>query len=182
MDAEIGVSVFGAQEKMARKTILILAYQSFGVVYGDLSTSPLYVYRSTFSGRLRLRENDDEILGVLSFIFWTFTLIPVIKYVFIVLTASDNGEGGTFALYSLLCRHAKFSLLPNQQDADEQLSTYKVETTPHQTKQGLRVKNFIEKHPRCRTGLLIIVLLGTCMVIADGVFTPAISGVTTSCK
>jgi hypothetical protein len=83
--------------------------------------------------------------------------------------------GGTFALYSLLCRHAKFSLLPNQQDADEQLSTYRVET-PQQTKQGLRVKHSLEKHPRCRTGLLIIVLLGTCMVIADGVFTPAISG------
>jgi len=75
------------------KTILILAYQSFGVVYGDLSTSPLYVYRSTFSGRLRMDDNDDEILGVLSFIFWTLTLIPVIKYVFIVLSANDNGEG-----------------------------------------------------------------------------------------
>ncbi|KAG0589715.1 hypothetical protein M758_1G039800 [Ceratodon purpureus] len=174
MDAETGVTIFGAQEKIPMKTILILAYQSFGVVYGDLSTSPLYVYRSTFSGRLRMHESDEEILGVLSFIFWTLTIIPVIKYVIIVLSASDNGEGGTFALYSLLCRHAKFSLLPNQQDADEQLSTYRVET-PRQTKQGLRVKNFLEKHPYCRTGLLIIVLLGTCMVIADGVFTPAIS-------
>jgi KUP system potassium uptake protein len=72
-------------------TILILAYQSFGVVYGDLSTSPLYVYRSTFY-RLNMHDND-EILGVLSFIFWTLTIIPVIKYVFIVLSASDNGEG-----------------------------------------------------------------------------------------
>jgi KUP system potassium uptake protein len=41
-----------------------------------------------------MHENDDEILGVLSFIFYTLTIIPVIKYVFIVLSADDNGEGG----------------------------------------------------------------------------------------
>lgn len=75
------------------RVILLLAYQSFGVIYGDLSTSPLYVYRSTFAGKLRMHENDDEILGVLSFIIYTLTIIPVIKYVFIVLTADDNGEG-----------------------------------------------------------------------------------------
>lgn len=73
-----------------------------------------------------------------------------------------------------MCRHAKLSLLPNQQDDDQNLSTYKVET-PEQTKVGLRVKNLFEKHPHLRKGLLIVVLLGTCMVIADGVFTPAIS-------
>lgn len=81
------------EPKIPMKTILVLAYQSFGVVYGDLSTSPLYVYRSTFSGRLRMHDSDDEILGVLSFIFWSLTIIPVVKYVFIVLSASDNGEG-----------------------------------------------------------------------------------------
>ncbi|KAF2301758.1 hypothetical protein GH714_028917 [Hevea brasiliensis] len=104
---------------------LILAYQSFGIVYGDLSTSPLYVYSSTFIGKLQNHQNEEAIFGAFSLIFWTFTLIPLIKYVFIVLSADDNGEGGTFALYSLLCRHAKFSLLPNQQAADEELSAYK---------------------------------------------------------
>lgn len=82
------------------KVILLLAYQSFGVIYGDLSASPLYVYRSTFAGKLRMHENDDEILGVLSFIFYTLTIIPVIKYVFIVLTADDNGEGVCPAVHS----------------------------------------------------------------------------------
>nr|XP_024372898.1 potassium transporter 7-like isoform X2 [Physcomitrium patens] len=82
--------------------------------------------------------------------------------------------GGTFALYSLLCRHGKLSLLSNQQDDDQNLSTYKV-VTPKQTQLGLRVMNLFEKHPHLRKGLLIVVLLGTCMVIADGVFTPAIS-------
>jgi KUP system potassium uptake protein len=81
--------------------VLTLAYQSFGVVYGDLSTSPLYVYKSTFYGsKVQLSDTDEEILGVLSFIFWTFTLIPALKYVFIVLRADDNGEG--MPLFALL--------------------------------------------------------------------------------
>lgn len=73
--------------------ILLLAYQSFGVVYGDLSTSPLYVYTSTFIGKLQNHQNEEAIYGVFSLIFWALTLIPLIKYVFIVLSADDNGEG-----------------------------------------------------------------------------------------
>lgn len=162
-------------EKTSWTTVLTLAYQSFGVVYGDLSTSPLYVYKSTFFGsKVRLSENDAEIFGVLSFIFWTFTLIPVLKYILIVLKADDNGEGGTFALYSLLCRHAKISLLPNQQTVDEELSTYKVEQSPL-TQRTHVIKSFLESHQCIRTLLLIVVLLGTCMVIGDGVLTPTIS-------
>jgi KUP system potassium uptake protein len=76
--------------------VLTLAYQSLGVIYGDLSTSPLYVYKTTFSGKLSLHEDDEEIFGVFSFIFWTFTLIALFKYVFIVLSADDNGEGKSF--------------------------------------------------------------------------------------
>ncbi|KAI3442399.1 Potassium transporter [Psidium guajava] len=153
---------------------LILAYQSLGVVYGDLSTSPLYVYTSTFVGKLQTHQNEDAIFGAFSLIFWTLTLLPLLKYVFILLSADDNGEGGTFSLYSLLCRHAKFSLLPNQQAADEELSAYKygpsaaVATTSP-------LKRFLEKHKKLRTALLLIVLFGACMVIGDGVLTPAIS-------
>lgn len=89
-------------QRVSRTTVLTLAYQSLGVVYGDLSTSPLYVYRTTFSGKLSLYEDDEEIFGVLSFIFWTFTLIALFKYVFIVMLADDNGEG-TVLLFSLWC-------------------------------------------------------------------------------
>ncbi|KAL4354245.1 hypothetical protein GQ457_06G016820 [Hibiscus cannabinus] len=78
----------------------------FGVVYGDLSTSPLYVYKNTFEEHIQHSETNEEIYGVLSFVFWSLTLVPLLKYIFIVLKADDNGEGGTFALYSLLCRHA----------------------------------------------------------------------------
>ncbi|KAF2610418.1 hypothetical protein F2Q70_00008156 [Brassica cretica] len=155
--------------------VLTLAYQSLGVIYGDLSISPLYVYKTTFSGKLSLHEDDEEIFGVFSFIFWTFTLIALFKYVFIVLSADDNGEGGTFALYSLLCRYAKLSVLPNHQEMDEKLSTYAT-GSPGETRQSTAVKSFFEKHPKSQKCLLIFVLLGTCMAIGDSVLTPTISG------
>ncbi|KAH9329613.1 hypothetical protein KI387_001721 [Taxus chinensis] len=174
MDLEAGPNAVKNYQKDSYKTVLTLAYQSLGVVYGDLSTSPLYVYKSTFSGKLRLEEGDDEVLGVLSLIFWTFTLIPLCKYIFFVLRADDNGEGGTFALYSLLCRHAKLSLLHNYQRSDEQLSTYNLESA-QDTRQSSAIKSFSEKHRKIRIILLTVVLLGTCMVIGDGVLTPTIS-------
>lgn len=83
--------------------------------------------------------------------------------------------GGPFALYSLLCRHAKFSLLSNQQAADEELSAYKYGFAGQSTSCPA-LKRFLEKHKKSRTVLLIIVLLGACMVIGDGILTPSMSG------
>lgn len=157
---------------------MTLAYQSLGVVYGDLSTSPLYVYKSTFAEDIQHSETNEEIYGVLSFVFWTLTLIPLLKYVFIVLRADDNGEGGTFALYSLLCRHARVSSLPNCQVADEELSEYKSnEVLLAEKRGGSRLKSTLEKHRLLQKVLLVLALIGTCMVIGDGVLTPAISGI-----
>ena len=81
--------------------MLWLAYQSTGVVYGDIGTSPLYVYSSTFSSS----PSYDDLLGALSLIIWTVTLMVSVKYCLIVLRADDEGEGGTFALFSLLSRY-----------------------------------------------------------------------------
>ncbi|KAL3524048.1 hypothetical protein ACH5RR_016882 [Cinchona calisaya] len=173
MDLDHG-KCWSTSKKNSWKTTLLLAYQSLGVVYGDLSISPLYVYKSSFAEDIHHSETNEEILGVLSFVFWTLTLVPLFKYVFIVLRADDNGEGGTFALYSLICRHAKVGLLPNRQVADEALSTYKLEHSP-QMKNSSRVKLLLEKNKSLHTALLILVLLGTCMVIGDGLLTPAIS-------
>ena len=158
--------------------MLTLAYQSLGVVYGDLSTSPLYVYKSTFAEDIQHSETNEEIFGVLSFVFWTLTLIPLVKYVFIVLRADDNGEGGTFALYSLLCRHARVSLLPNTQLADEDLIEYtKDGVAPINKKNvGSGLRLILEKYRALQRVLLVLALIGTCMVIGDGVLTPAISG------
>ncbi|KAL6902043.1 hypothetical protein ACP4OV_004919 [Aristida adscensionis] len=172
MDLEFGRGLRSPKDSW--KTTLLLAYQSLGVVYGDLSISPLYVYKSTFAEDIQHSETNEEIFGVLSFVFWTLTLIPLIKYVSIVLRADDNGEGGTFALYSLICRHANVSLLPNRQIADEELSTYKLECPPDTTDKS-RIKLWLEKHRKLRVALLIMVMIGTCMVIGDGVLTPAIS-------
>ncbi|XP_077250192.1 potassium transporter 4-like [Tasmannia lanceolata] len=177
MDAESGASNTRVDSQLSLRNLcrnLILAYQSFGVVYGDLSISPLYVYTSTFVGKLQHHQNEAAIFGVFSLIFWTLTLIPLVKYVFIILGADDNGEGGTFALYSLLCRHARFSLLPNQQAADEELSTYKYGLSS-QAVASSPFKRFLEKHKKLRTALLVVVLFGASMVIGDGVLTPAIS-------
>ncbi|VFQ71813.1 unnamed protein product [Cuscuta campestris] len=166
----------GRKQKQKVLGVVTLAYQSLGVVYGDLSTSPLYVYKTTFSGKLKLKEDDEEIYGVLSFIFWTFTIIPLFKYIFIVLSTDDNGEGGTFALYSLMCRHARLSLLPNQQqETDEKLSSYGIQGTKHNSPHSAAFMSFVENHPSFRNALLVFVLLGTCMSIGDGVFTPSIS-------
>ena len=71
------------------------------MIYGDIGTSPLYVYSSTFSGP----PSYDNLLGALSLIIWSLTLIVTIKYVCVVLQFNDEGEGGTFALYSLLSRY-----------------------------------------------------------------------------
>lgn len=160
------------------RTVFTLAYQSLGVVYGDLSTSPLYVYKSTFAEDIEHTETNDEIFGVLSFIFWTLTLVPLLKYVFIVLRADDNGEGGTFALYSLLCRHAKVNSLPSFQSADEDLSTYKKDiTSPAPSTVRAKIKSTLEKYGVLQRVLLLLALLGACMVIGDGILTPAISGI-----
>ncbi|XP_043716505.1 potassium transporter 7-like isoform X2 [Telopea speciosissima] len=164
-----------AEWKTRSKQALLLTYQSFGVVYGDLSTSPLYVYKSTFSGRMFKHQTEDAIFGAFSLIFWTLTLIPLLKYIVLVLSADDNGEGGTFALYTLLCRHSKFSLLPNQQTADEELSAYYYKGHLNRNVAPSSFRRFLEKHKKSRTSLLIIVLFGACMVIGDGVLTPAIS-------
>ncbi|KAK4598165.1 hypothetical protein RGQ29_015591 [Quercus rubra] len=176
MDLETGVYQNRAKVD-SWKTVLTLAYQSLGVVYGDLSTSPLYVYQSTFAGQdIQHTKSNEEIYGVLSFVFWTLTLVPLLKYVFIVLKADDNGEGGTFALYSLLCRHARVSSLPNFQLADEELSQYKKDNKKLcNTGLGSSLKSVLERHRVLQRFLLVLALIGTCMVIGDGVLTPAIS-------
>ncbi|XP_022715411.1 probable potassium transporter 13 isoform X2 [Durio zibethinus] len=174
MDPEAG-SVTRESRLKFYKTTLCLAYQSFGVVYGDLSTSPIYVYKSTFSGRLSLHEEDDEILGVLSLVFWTLTLIPLCKYIIFVLGADDNGEGGTFALYSLLCRRAKLGLLCASNAPGDDISAYNSELPRKETVASSILKEFFDKYHGSRIMLLLLVLLGTSMVIGDGILTPSMS-------
>ncbi|KAF8394540.1 hypothetical protein HHK36_020751 [Tetracentron sinense] len=153
-------------------TIMQLAFQSLGIVYGDIGTSPLYVYASTFSEGI---DHNDDILGVLSLIFYTITFIPLIKYVFFVLRANDNGDGGTFALYSLICRYAKVGLLPSQQAEDRDVSNFQLQLPNNRLWLASRLKSKLENSKFAKYFLLFATMLGTSMVIGDGVLTPCIS-------
>ncbi|KAJ6342007.1 hypothetical protein OIU78_010030 [Salix suchowensis] len=158
-------------KKFSRLLLMQLAFQSLGVVYGDLGTSPLYVFYNTFPDGI---EDPEDLIGALSLIIYSLTLIPLLKYVLIVCRANDNGQGGTFALYSLLCRHAKVKTIPNQDLTDEQLTTYS-RSTFHETSFAGKTKRWLEEHPFRKNALLVLVLVGSSMVIGDGILTPAIS-------
>jgi KUP system potassium uptake protein len=82
----------------------VLALGALGVVFGDIGTSPLYALKESFIGHHPLAVDPAHIFGVLSLIFWTMTLIVTIKYVFIVLRADNEGEGGSMALLALISR------------------------------------------------------------------------------
>ncbi|RYR13493.1 hypothetical protein Ahy_B04g070460 isoform D [Arachis hypogaea] len=163
--------LFSFAQKFSALLLLRLAYQSLGVVYGDLGTSPLYVFYNTFPHGAKDRE---DVIGALSLIIYSLTLVPLLKYVFIVLRANDNGQGGTFALYSLLCRHANLKIIPNQHRTDEELTTYS-RATIHERSFAAKTKRWLETHAFNKNSILMLVLVGTCMVIGDGILTPAIS-------
>nr|AAQ74384.1 KUP1 [Oryza sativa] len=151
---------------------LHLAFQSVGIIYGDIGTSPLYVYSSTFPDGIGHR---DDLVGVLSLILYTLIIIPMLKYVFIVLYANDNGDGGTFALYSLISRYAKIRMIPNQQAEDAMVSNYSIEAPSSQLRRAQWVKHKLESSRAAKMALFFLTILGTSMVMGDGTLTPAIS-------
>lgn len=82
---------------------------ALGIIYGDIGTSPLYVFNAIINGRT---ITEALIVGCLSCIIWTITLQTTLKYVMLVLRADNRGEGGTFALYALVRRHRRWLVLP----------------------------------------------------------------------
>ncbi|MBI5219568.1 MAG: KUP/HAK/KT family potassium transporter [Bacteroidia bacterium] len=79
---------------------------TLGIVYGDIGTSPLYVFRAIVNGSGG--ASYETVLGGLSCIIWTLTLQTTLKYILITLRADNKGEGGIFALYALIRRHFKW--------------------------------------------------------------------------
>ncbi|CAI0414733.1 unnamed protein product [Linum tenue] len=163
------------ENKTRSKHFLLLVYQSFGIVFGDLATSPLYVYRSAFAGRLRHYQSEEAVFGAFSVIFWTLSFFSLFKYAVFMLSVNDNGEGGIFALYSLLCRHGKFSLLPNQQASDEELSTYQHAGYSNRSVPASSFRRLPDRDKKSKLALLILVLMAASMAMTLGVLTPAIS-------
>ncbi len=85
-----------------KTSLLALGIAALGVVYGDIGTSPLYAIKQTFFGAHPLARNLENVLGVLSLVFWTLLLIVCLKYVLLVLRADFHGEGGIFALLGII--------------------------------------------------------------------------------
>nr|WP_090390602.1 KUP/HAK/KT family potassium transporter [Niabella drilacis] len=82
---------------------------ALGIIYGDIGTSPLYVFNAIIGNR---EVNELLVIGSLSCIIWTLTLQTTIKYVVLILRADNRGEGGTFALFALVRRRRKWLVIP----------------------------------------------------------------------
>ncbi|KAM7471064.1 hypothetical protein LguiA_009247 [Lonicera macranthoides] len=164
------ISISQPSKRETWKHTLLLSFQTLGVVYGRLSTAPLYVFRAIRPVDLNA---DKRLYEIFSFIFWTLTIIPLLKYAIIVIKADDGGEGGTFSLYSLLCRHANVGLLPNDKSSSQIM--YCEMGSPSKRKVESRAKKALEKHKSSHYLMLLLALFGSCMIIGDAVLTPAIS-------
>ncbi|KAF2866380.1 potassium transporter-domain-containing protein [Massariosphaeria phaeospora] len=157
---------FKHKQSFSIAQILMLSYQSIGVIYGDIGTSPLYVFSSTFTGP----PNRADLLGVLSLILWSLTLMVTVKYIFIILRADNDGEGGTFSTYSLLSRYANISNRDPREASMIRMERHKSNELGRSTK---NIRSTLENTQFFRTLLKTIGVLAVSMVMADGVLTPA---------
>jgi KUP system potassium uptake protein len=89
---------------VARHSLVGLSFAALGVVFGDIGTSPLYAIRECFHGEFGITPNEANILGVLSLMFWTITIIVSVKYLGFIFRADNRGEGGVIALTALIKR------------------------------------------------------------------------------
>ncbi|EJT71750.1 potassium uptake protein [Gaeumannomyces tritici R3-111a-1] len=158
----------GVKEKQVFRgsTLMWLAYQSVGVIYGDIGTSPLYVFSSTFTSE----PSPADVIGVLSIILWSITLVVTVKYVLIVLLADNEGEGGTFSCYSLLTRYANIT---DRDPREQGLVKMKRQLTGDLKPGTGTLRTTLEKSRFFRGLLKAIGVLSVSMVMADGVLTPA---------
>jgi KUP system potassium uptake protein len=82
---------------------------SLGIIFGDIGTSPLYVFKAIFNNNI---INKELVIGCVSCVLWTLTIQTTLKYVLITLNADNKGEGGILSLYSLVRRKAKWLIIP----------------------------------------------------------------------
>jgi len=85
------------QPYQENSTTRALALGALGVVFGDIGTSPLYTMKEVFGGH-HLALSQDNVLGILSLIFWSLMLVVSLKYVSVMMRADNKGEGGVLAL------------------------------------------------------------------------------------
>ncbi|KIO16195.1 hypothetical protein M407DRAFT_233319 [Tulasnella calospora MUT 4182] len=144
--------------------LLALTFQSLGIIYSDIGTSPLYVLNGIWPSSGPTPSKEDVIGGV-SAIIWSLTLVPLIKYIFIVLQfGTREGEGGTFALYQGL-------FPPDLQNDDDDRAL----TCDSALVRAKSSRSSTEKLGPIKWPLLAWTLFGTALSIADGILTPAVS-------
>lgn len=93
-----------SHDKCSRTQVLPVALAAMGVVFGDIGTSPLYTMKEVFNAHHGLAVTPDNVLGVLSLVFWALTIVVSLKYVVFIMRADNRGEGGIMALTSLALR------------------------------------------------------------------------------
>ena len=91
----------------SRQAMPALTVAAIGVVFGDIGTSPLYALKEIFNGHHPIPVTPDNILGILSLVFWAIMVLVTLKYVLIIMRADNRGEGGSLALLSLVIENAK---------------------------------------------------------------------------
>ena len=97
------------EDQTGSRRLLITSLAALGVVFGDIGTSPLYAFRETFTvGNLEV--TDQNVLGILSLIFWSLVVVVSIKYLVFVMRADNHGEGGVLALTALAVRPGRARL------------------------------------------------------------------------
>ncbi|CAH0027091.1 unnamed protein product [Clonostachys rhizophaga] len=165
---QIAESDLNQRQKQNCKDFMLLwaAWQSTGVIYGDIGTSPLYVYSSTFTSQ----PSWDDLVGALSIIIWSPIIIVSIKYCLIVLRADDDGQDGTFALYSLLARYAN---IVRRDPNVSGLVRLERQLTTDLKPSARTIRHFLEHSRITQRALKVLGVLGVSMVMADGVLIPA---------
>ncbi len=93
---------FSEKQEHSNAPFYVLALAALGVVYGDIGTSPLYAIKECFHGTHGIELSQANIMGVLSLVFWSLTMVVSLKYISFVMKANNHGEGGIFALLALI--------------------------------------------------------------------------------
>jgi len=92
----------GSQPQRSSVGRTLLPIAALGVVFGDIGTSPIYALRQCLDPTRGFARTPENVLGVLSLIFWSLTLVVSVKYLSVIMRASNHGEGGILALLALL--------------------------------------------------------------------------------
>lgn len=101
-----------AADSFKRATRAALALAALGIVFGDIGTSPLYAFRQCFVSFLRISPTHENVLGIVSLIFWSLVLIVFVRYIGMIMRVSHDGEGGILALLALVLPPVKRGVAP----------------------------------------------------------------------